>query len=88
VHWLGVSGNTRHVNTMQERRAWFRGSDAVWVQKGADVWCVGSCAAAEKGALGSLKEAAVGVPRQGAGWRGLGLVSASALLGGMDCAAV
>jgi hypothetical protein len=85
MHWLGNSSNTRHVNTMQERRAhWLRGSEAVWVQKGADVWCVGSCAAAEKGALGSLKEAAVGVPRQGAGWRGVGLVIASAVLGGMD----
>jgi hypothetical protein len=63
VHWLGDSGNTRHVNTMQERRAWLRGSEAVWMQKGADVWCLGRCAAAEKGALGSPKEAAVGVPR-------------------------
>jgi hypothetical protein len=63
VHWLGDAGNTRHVNSMQEQRAWLRGSEAVWVQKGADVWCVGSCAAAEKGALGNLKEAAVGLPR-------------------------
>jgi hypothetical protein len=47
VQWLGDSGNTGHVNTMQARRAWLRGSGAVWVQKGADVWCVGSCAAAE-----------------------------------------
>jgi hypothetical protein len=89
VHWLCDSSNTGHVNTMQEcRLCWLRGSEAVWVQKGADVWCVGSCAAAEKGALGSLKEAAVGVPRQGAGWRGVGLVSARSVLGGMDCAAV
>jgi hypothetical protein len=88
VHWLGDSGNTRHVNTMQERRAWLRGLEAMSVQKGADVWCIGSCAAAEKGAIGSLKEAAVGVPRQGAGWRGVGLVSASLVLGGMGCAAV
>jgi hypothetical protein len=72
MHCLGDSGHTGHVNTMQERRAWLRGSEAVWAQKGADVWCVGSCAAAEKGALGSLKEAAVGVPRQGAGWHGVG----------------
>jgi hypothetical protein len=88
VHWLGDSGNTRHVNTVRERRAWFCGSEAMWVQKGADVWCVGSCAAAEKGALGSLKEERVGVPRQGAGWHGVRLVSASAVLGGMDCAVV
>jgi hypothetical protein len=48
VQWLGDSGNTGHVNTMQERRTLLHGSEAVWVQKGADVWCVGSCAAAEK----------------------------------------
>jgi hypothetical protein len=88
VHWLGDSGNIGHVNTMQERRTWLRAPEAVWVQKGAGVWCVGSCAVAEKGALGSLKEAVVGVPKQGAGWRGVGLVSASSVLGGMDCAAV
>jgi hypothetical protein len=49
---------------------------------------VGSCAGAEKGALGSLGEAAVRVPRQqGAGWRGLGF-SASSLLVGVEYAAV
>jgi hypothetical protein len=40
LHWLGDSGNTRDVKTMQERRAGLRGLEAVWVQKGADVWCV------------------------------------------------
>jgi hypothetical protein len=30
----------------------------------------------------------MGVPRQGAGWHGVVLVSASAVLGGMECAAV
>jgi hypothetical protein len=39
VQRLGDSGNTGHVNTMQARRTWLRGSEAVWVQKGADV-CV------------------------------------------------
>jgi hypothetical protein len=48
VQWLGDSGNTGHVNTMQARRIWLRGQEAVRVQKGADVWCVGSCAAAKK----------------------------------------
>jgi hypothetical protein len=48
---------------------------------------VGSCVGAEKGALGSQREADVGVPRQGAGWRGVGF-SASSLLGGVEYATV
>jgi hypothetical protein len=39
AQWLGDSGDTGHVNTMQARRTWLRGSEAVWVQKGADAWC-------------------------------------------------
>jgi hypothetical protein len=46
-----------------------------------------SCAGAEKGTLGSLKEADVGVPRQGAGWRGVGF-GTSSLLGGVEYATV
>jgi hypothetical protein len=52
---------------MQEGRAGLRGSEAVWLQKGADVWCVGRRVATEKYAPGSPGEAAVGVPGQGAG---------------------
>jgi hypothetical protein len=48
---------------------------------------VGSCADAEKGALSSLGEAAVGVLRQGAGWRGVGF-SANSLMGGVEYATV
>jgi hypothetical protein len=48
---------------------------------------LGSCAGAEKGALGSLGEAAVGVPRQGAGWRRVGF-SARSALGGVEYATV
>jgi hypothetical protein len=40
------------------RVAWVGGS----VGAGAHVWRVGGWAAAEKGALGSMREAAVGVP--------------------------
>jgi hypothetical protein len=72
---------------MQERRAWLRGSEAVCVQKGADVWCLGSYAAAEKGALGSVKVAAVGEPRHGTGRPGVGF-SVSSVPGGVDCAMV
>jgi hypothetical protein len=71
VHSLVDSGKVRHVNTMQERHTWLRGLEAVWVRKGADVRCVGSCAAAEKGALGSLKEqlwACQGRVLGGVGW--------------------
>jgi hypothetical protein len=55
------------------------------------VVCRQLCAAAEKGALGSLKRRQLcGVPRQGAcgGVDSVGLVSASAVLGGVDCEAV
>jgi hypothetical protein len=60
---LGDSGNTRDVISIYAARparwfAWVGGS----VGAGADVWCVGGWAADEKGALGSMKEAAVGVP--------------------------
>jgi hypothetical protein len=47
----------------------------------------GSCVGAEKGALGSRREADVGVPRQGAGWRGVGF-RASSLLGSVEYATV
>jgi hypothetical protein len=42
---------------------------------------------AEGSALGSQGEAYAGVPRQGAGWPGLGF-SVSAMPGGVDCAVV
>jgi hypothetical protein len=72
---------------MQGRRAGLRESKQRGCRRGLMCGGVGSCVGAEKGALGSRREADVGVPRHGAGWRGVGF-SARSLLGGVEYATV